>query len=619
MVAANPARCNFGAAQATGDTTAIVTDAPPLLALRLAGQDYALESGRDYLLGSAADCDLRLPAGAAAHQARLAIGPEGIELVDLGSQHGTILNGARATQTRLALGDVLQFGEHGGQAIVVHDLGDAAIVPIPSLRFAAIRRRFGIVREAAQALRLAGPRSIQQRVTDELRRTPWLALSMTLHVAVLLALWLFAPKQAIGGDAPATVHIDLAGQPPSPVDGPLTPPAIEPERAESPFEVPDLPDDTKPSEEPPVPVDDTTPPAPAFPRENAPIGGRKPPATSPTRTGTGSGTDVGTIGSGGFRKTVGELRKSGLEIVFVFDSTGSMTRTILDTKATIAQMLVVLRALVPDARIGLVTYRDHGQRERYLVQQVPLGFDFWRASNFVQFVTAEGGGDRAEDVRAGLQAAFQQNWRSGARRVVVLAGDAPPHANDFSRLLSEVRTFAANGRSFVHTLVTSPDSAGRDTHEAFTNIATAGKGTCQGQDDHDRVLQRVLTLAFGREFDQDIATVVRTVNEEAERVDVQALDLARRGGPDLAAALRQTPIAQELWNAIVRRPRRAVITQVLDILSATDTSEATRQAIAAALQKVFELPLPPIDPIDGGVPIARELTRLRALAGRLAD
>ena len=56
-----------------------VDPAPPLLALRLAGQEHALECNRDYVLGSAADCDLRLPPAAAPHHALLVVTPDGID------------------------------------------------------------------------------------------------------------------------------------------------------------------------------------------------------------------------------------------------------------------------------------------------------------------------------------------------------------------------------------------------------------------------------------------------------------------------------------------------------------------------------------------------------------
>jgi Mg-chelatase subunit ChlD len=327
---------------------------------------------------------------------------------------------------------------------------------------------------------------------------------------------------------------------------------------------------------------------------------------------------VQTVGSGGFQRAVADLRRSGLEIVFVFDSTGSMSRTILDTKNSIAQMLAVLRALVPDARVGIVTYRDRGKNEQYLVRQVPLGGDFWRASNFVQVVSAEGGGDQPEDVRAGLRAAFSQRWRSDARRVVVLAGDAPPHLSDTASLLTDVRAFARNGRSFVHTLVTSPDTAGKETRETFAEIADAGRGTCTDLKAHEKVLQRVLALAFGHDYEPDVAEVVRTVQLAAERVDVESLDLAHRGGPDLQRALRTDPVPVTLLQALVRRPRRAVALELVGQLDRS-TPEPTRHAIAWALQHTLDLSVPPIDPESGDPPDAAALARLQRRCDSLPD
>ena len=105
------------------------------------------------------------------------------------------------------------------------------------------------------------------------------------------------------------------------------------------------------------------------------------------------------------------------------------------------------------------------------MREVPLGHDPWRASNFVQHVTAEGGGDRPEAVSAGLEAAMQQAWRSGGRRVIVLAGDAPTHARELRDLLRQVKRFSADSRSFVHTLVTTPDRAGEDTFTQFERLS----------------------------------------------------------------------------------------------------------------------------------------------------
>ncbi|MCU0862453.1 MAG: VWA domain-containing protein [Planctomycetes bacterium] len=584
--------------------------ASPLLALRLGAQDHALEPGRDYLLGSAPDCDFRLRHGALGHHARITVRPDGAEIVALAAEGGCWRNDSRIERAPLAIGDLLRLGE-SAEALVVPDHGEAMLVPVPTLRLAAAHRT---VRIAARALRHE-PVTFQDLMAGELRRAPWLALSVAVHLLVLLLLWLSMPLPSVSGRQRATVDIEWQGEQSDRFEEPPAPPAVVPEPEAEPFANLATPDPPAPVEVVPISsADAAAPRPPELPRDLAPIGRRAPPtgafAVGGDRTGAGSA---------GFQRTVGELRKSGLEIVFVFDSTGSMTRTIHDTKSSITQMLQVLRTLVPDARIGLVTYRDRGTRERYVVRQMPLGIDPWRALNFMQHVTAEGGGDRPEDVRAGLQGAFAQHWRPGARRVVVLAGDAPPHEADLQSLLGEVRAFAGNGRSFVHTLVTSPDQAGADTHEAFEGIADAGKGTCQRLDDSDRVLQQVLTLAFGREFDRDIAEVVRAVEQEAARVDVQALALVRHGGPELARALRRQPLSPTLWNALVRRPQRDVAEQLVDLLADQGAPEPNRHAAAAALQQLLKLPLPPIDPELQAPPPPPLLSSLRHAVARLPE
>lgn len=609
MVAGAGPRRNFGPSGAIGDTTNTVV-ASPLLALRLGAQDHALEPGRDYLLGSAPDCDFRLQHGTLAHHARITVRPDGAELEALDAAGACWRNDGRVDRATLTVGDLLRLGETA-EALVVADHGEALLVPLPLLRLAAAVRA---VRSAARALR-RDQVTFQEMMAGELRRAPWFALSLLLHLLALAVLWWRLPNPAVGGLQRATVDIELHGDRAELGERPPAPPAVIPEPEAPVFEALQTPDPPAPSE--PVSTssaDAAMPRPPELPREPAPIGRRGPP-----RAGTASGGDAAGTGSDGFQRTVGELRKSGLEIMFVFDSTGSMTRTIHDTKTSITQMLAVLRALVPDARIGLVTYRDQGAHERYVVRQVPLGLDPWLATNFMQHVTAEGGGDRPEDVRAGLQVALAQPWRPGARRVIVLAGDAPPHARDQQRLLGEVRAFTRDGKSFVHTLVTSPDQAGADTHDAFAAIAAAGNGTSQRLDGSDRVLQRVLTLAFGREFDRDLAEVVRAVDQESARVDVAALALVRDGGPELARALRRQPLSPTLWNAMVRRPRRHVAEQLVDLLAERGIAASNRQAAAAALQRLLTLPLPPIDPEQQTPPPLSVLTSLRHAAARLPE
>lgn len=581
----------------------------PLLALRLGDLSHALEPGRDYLIGSADDCDLQIRDAEPVH-VRISVTREAVTITDLSSAAGILHNEERVPTATLQAGDRIAVSDEFLVAVV--DDGSATLVPIPEMRKAAVARRIHKIRSAAAALRRHEDPTFSQMMAAEMRRTPWVMISLALHTLLLLLLWSFTPTPQIGGDSIATLNFDM--QAGAPIGN--GPPAI-PQVISEPEDDHVLEDDEPKVDEMPVPIVDGPEPLPTDIAENPVLAERH--LTSTAGNGRNTVKDEGGTGSGSFRQEVEALQESGLEIVFVFDSTGSMTRTIMDTKETIVQMLDVLRTLVPDARIGLVTYRDHSRREEYLVRQVPLDLDYWRASNFVQFVVAEGGGDRAEDVRAGLNAAFAQRWRPAARRVIVLAGDAPAHQRDMEKILHEVRKFAKNRRSFVHTLITSPERAGDDTRRQFTKIAKAGRGACEPIANRDRVLQRVLTLAFGSQYDQDLQQVIESVSKERTHVDVASLYLVRKGGTDLINALRQRPVPTVLWNALVRRPRQHVANTLLDLLGDARTPSHTRHACAAALQRIFKLAVPPIDPDSNDPPSQHYVARLRSLAKLLPE
>ena len=573
----------------------------PLLALRFGELGHALDPDRDYFLGNADDCDLRI-AGAEPFHIRISVTAEKVTFEDLSEMAGILHNEEKVRSGELQPGD--RLGIAGELIVVMADDGNALVVPIPELRQAAKECRVKKVRLTAAGTRRQN-KSFAQQMSTELRRAPWLMVSLMLHLLLMLFLFWITQAQEIDEQSLATLSFGLAVNAPEGDRAPAPPQvASEPESDE-------LPDDPELLfDEKPVLITERPSPEKKQLTENPILVTRKQARNS---GGDVIKDEIG-IGSGSFKAQVKALQETGLEIVFVFDSTGSMTRTILDTKATIIQMLDVLRTLVPDARIGLVTYRDRGPREDYHVRQVPLDIDYWRATNFVQFIVAEGGGDLREDVRAGLNSAFKQNWRRSARRVVVLAGDAPAHTNDFKELLAEVKRFTLNRRSFVHTLITSPDRASAATRDHFEKIAKAGRGTCEPIENHDRILQRVLALAFGTQFENDLERVIAQVDKERSRIDVKSLHLVRHGGRELRQALRERPVPTTLWNALVKRPQRATVNMLLDLLADERTPSHTRNASAAALQHILELPMPPIDTQANEAPSSHRIGRLRKLA-----
>lgn len=571
----------------------------PLLALRIGELAFALEPGRTYRIGNGERCDVRVDCA-----------DEVAIVVEAFPDHARIAQPASGALTVLRLGGAARLS--GIECAVVADDGNAALLPDPLLRKTAAVRvaqspqpdaNLATTRIAPNVRGLAPETTFADMLAAELRRAPWFAISLALHGAAFAIAWLVLGALPEPKLPPPRYSFEVAI---APDESAPKPPEEIPVVAETIEDV-----DPEPAIEQPGGSEPVEAPSDSGAREPQPdllvrIGSARVPTLRPAGSegiGGGSGSEGGDghgdvlregAGTAAFRKTVSELRKTGLEVVFVFDSTGSMGSSIRATKEGIAQMLDVLRALVPDARFSLVTYRDKGAGEDYLVRSLPLDRDFYAAVNWMQSVEAGGGGDTPEAVLAGLRESFRQDFRRGARRVVVVAGDAPPHDRDRQAMRDVVRRFASEPNSAVHTLLTSGTNS--DAKEAFAEIAKTGRGLCLPIEDQGRLLRQVLTLAFGTSYENDLDAVQQRLAAERSSPPTWARDLARRGGPDLAAALAQNPVPSALVHALLRRPSRAALLECVAVLSAKDSGDAQRQAAAHVLQNKLELRACPIDP-----------------------
>lgn len=120
-----------------------------------------------------------------------------------------------------------------------------------------------------------------------------------------------------------------------------------------------------------------------------------------------------------------------LEMVFVLDTTSSMTGLIDGAKQRIWQIVneVMQSPAHPAVRIGLVAYRDLD--DRYVTSVLPLTNDLDLVYSTLMDYRAEGGGDAPENVRRALaEGVSRAGWSESSQHVaqiIFLVGDAPPH------------------------------------------------------------------------------------------------------------------------------------------------------------------------------------------------
>jgi hypothetical protein len=78
-------------------------------------------------------------------------------------------------------------------------------------------------------------------------------------------------------------------------------------------------------------------------------------------------------------------------------------------------------------RVGFVGYRDHSDGSERVVS-IDLTEDTTAVINFMNSVTATGGGDECEDVFGGLEKVINLGWKN-PNRILIHVGDAPQHGS----------------------------------------------------------------------------------------------------------------------------------------------------------------------------------------------
>lgn len=168
-----------------------------------------------------------------------------------------------------------------------------------------------------------------------------------------------------------------------------------------------------------------------------------------------------------------------LEMVFVLDTTGSMSGLIEGAKAKIWGIVndVMKDSSRPAVRIGLVAYRDVG--DQYVTQVLPLTDDLDKVYVTLMDYRAEGGGDEPENVRRALADGVHQAGWSGQNagqvaRVLFLVGDAPPH-DDYQ---NEPDTLATAAEAVKAGMIVNTIQCGNrlTTKQSWEQIAQRGEG-----------------------------------------------------------------------------------------------------------------------------------------------
>lgn len=232
---------------------------------------------------------------------------------------------------------------------------------------------------------------------------------------------------------------------------------------------------------------------------------------------------------GSFSRHIQVLREGGLDVVFVFDATASMSSFLKAVKRKIENLALAFKKLVPTCRIGLVAYRDDDEEAEFVTKIHPLTYGTVSLHDFLLGIDAKGGGDHEEAVDVALKVAVTgMAWHEKAKKFILLIGDAPPHEEDMPQSVEWVRTFREDMGGKVAALDTrvpafekmeyektlfpghlrdlstetfSYTADGRTVMDEFRVFSEVGGGESARLLDEERILRNMLLLIFGARWE----------------------------------------------------------------------------------------------------------------------
>ncbi len=191
-----------------------------------------------------------------------------------------------------------------------------------------------------------------------------------------------------------------------------------------------------------------------------------------------------------------------LDLVFVIDTTASMSRAIAEMSRMMSGLVRILERLVPSLRIGFVAYRDYDVG-RWVTRPFGLRSTRTELNEILRFAAGlgppnSGGRSVTEAVFRGLADAIRMPRRPGAKQVLIVIGDAAAHPYERQATLSLASRFVNGGpgRSVSTLFITTIAYLrfGRGDREFFAELARAGRGTAHRHAGNmmEQILQSVL-------------------------------------------------------------------------------------------------------------------------------
>lgn len=166
-----------------------------------------------------------------------------------------------------------------------------------------------------------------------------------------------------------------------------------------------------------------------------------------------------------------------IEIMFVIDTTGSMSDELNFLKAEIKDVITEVKQANPNTviTVALLFYRDIG--DEYVTKFFDFSENIDTVKNNISLQSANGGGDYPEAVHTALSEAISKQWSSAnSTKLLIHLLDAPPHGDEsiMSSYKNSIHLAAEKG---IRMIPVASSGIDKDTEYLLRNQSLITGGT----------------------------------------------------------------------------------------------------------------------------------------------
>ncbi len=270
------------------------------------------------------------------------------------------------------------------------------------------------------------------------------------------------------------------------------------------------------------------------------------------------------------------VQRPQVDVVFVLDTTGSMSSLISGAKKKIWEMarFIAQGQPAPELRVGLVAYRDVG--DEYVTKFFDLTDDIDGVYQNLTSFMAGGGGDTPEHVAKALhEAVYRSNWSASKNslKLVYLVGDAPPHSDYQDGL--DYRAIAREAKSRGIRINTVRCGSDDDTRVSFTEIANLTGG------DYSTIDQSGGMADVRTPYDEEMARLNRALTETAIPYgDAERRSMIRKKAEHSLDAPAEAQAARAGWFGLAKTRGHAAAVSDGDLLDDVANNKIRMEAVA---------------------------------------